>query len=141
MNDIENAKRILNEPGMTCVLCRGDTVYTSSKPGISPMLDYLEDGTPLCGFSAADKVVGKAAAMLFALAGVKEVFGEVMSSSALPVFAEHGILASYTTLTGQITNRAGDGCCPMELTVCETDDLKKAEAALRETRKRLMSKG
>ena len=131
MTDIEIAKELLARPGMTCVLCRGDAVYTSEKTGIAPMLGFLADGTELAGFSAADKIVGKAAAMLFVRAGVREVYGEVMSRAALPVLEKYGIPASFGTLTDSISNRAGNGICPMEETVAGIDSPAEAEAALR----------
>lgn len=132
MTDIEKAKELLRRPDMTCVLCRGDTVYTSERSGIAPMLGFLSDGIPLDGFSAADKIIGRAAAMLFVRAGVSEVYGEVMSRAALPVLGRYGIRASFGSLTDSITNRAGDGICPMEATVAEIESPVEAEAALRE---------
>ena len=117
---------------MTCVLCRGDNTYTSEKSGIAPMLGFLADGVGLDGFSAADRIIGKAAAMLFVRAGVREVYGEVMSRAALPVLEKYGIRCSFGALTDRIANRAGDGICPMEATVAGIDDPAEAEAALRD---------
>lgn len=131
MTDIEKAKDLLHRPGTTCALCRGEIVYTSQKTGISPMLEFLAEGVILEGFSAADKIIGKAAAMLFARARVSEVFGEVMSSAAVSVLERYGIRASFGTLTDGILNRTGDGPCPMEATAAGIDSPAEAEAALR----------
>lgn len=124
MSDIEKAKKLLSGGNFTCVLCKGDTSYTSTGKGVSPMLTFLENGTELRGFSAADKIVGKAAAMLFVCAGVTEVFAEVMSKAALNYLKERGIACSYGVLTDKIINRKGDGLCPMELAVIDIDDEK-----------------
>ena len=124
----------------TCVLCKGEQVYASQKTGIAPMLDWLFEGVDLTGFSAADKIVGKAAALLFVLAGVTSVYGEVMSEGGLAVLQAHHIPCSYKTLTPYIINRKGDGICPMEQTVQQIDDPKTAYNALWETRKRLQKK-
>ncbi len=138
MNDLEKAKEILAESGATCVLCRGGTVYTSEKSGIAPMMDFLTAGIDLSEYAAADKIIGRAAAMLFVLAGVAAVYGEVASEGALSVFAAHGIPCTYGTLTAAIVNRAGDGLCPMERATDGITDpaeaftaLQKALAALR----------
>ncbi len=132
MNNLEKAKDILKNQNKTCVLCNGSTVYTSEKNGISPMLEFLNDKTELKGFSAADKIIGKAAALLFVKSGVTEVFGEVMSRAAVLVLSENGIKYSYDMLTEIIINRSGDGICPMEKTVEDIDNPDEADAALRE---------
>jgi len=135
MTDPERAKVLLAEH--TCVLCKGDALYTSRKTGIAPMLDWLAEGADLRDFSAANKIVGKAAALLFVLAGVKSVYGEVMSQAGLAVLQKHHIPCSYGTLTPYIINRKGDGICPMEQTVQQIDDPQQAYFALCRTRRAL----
>ncbi len=137
MKDIQKAKKILEKGNVTCVLCRGDEAVVSQKSGISPMLDFLADGTDLRGFSAADKIIGRAAAMLFVLAGVCEVYGEVVSRAALPIFEAHGVAYSYGILTDRIINRRGDGLCPMEAAVAEINDPKLGAEALYAKRREL----
>lgn len=131
ITDINRAKELLQGAGTTCVLCKGDKTYTSDKSGIAPMLGFLADGTNLHGFSAADKIVGKAAAMLFIRAQVRAVYGEVMSSAALALLEKHGIEASFGTLTDRIINRHGTGSCPMEIAVADIENPEEAEKALR----------
>ena len=131
MSDIEKAKKLLSGGNFTCVLCKGDTSYTSTGKGVSPMLTFLENGTELRGFSAADKIVGKAAAMLFVCAGVTEVFAEVMSKAAVNYLNERGIACSHGVLTDNIINRKGDGLCPMELAVIDIEDEKLGFSAIK----------
>lgn len=139
MKDIQKAKKILENGNVTCVLCRGDEIVVSQKAGISPMLDFLADGTDLRGFSAADKIVGRAAAMLFVLAGVCEVYGEVVSRAALPIFEAHSVAYSYGVLTERIINRKGDGLCPMEAAVAEIHDPKLGAETLYAKRQELLA--
>lgn len=129
MSDIERAKELLTGSA-TCVLVRDETVYISGKSGIAPMLDYLGAGVPLKGFSAADRIVGKAAAMLFVRAGITNVYGEVMSRGGAEYLDAHGVGHSCGTLTDVIINRLGTGMCPMEQTVRDTDDFRAAFCAL-----------
>lgn len=119
MSDIEKARELLENDGYTCVLCKGDTVYTSMKRGVVPVLEKLEQKTDLGGFSAADKVIGKAAAMLFHLAGITVLYGEVMSRMAEEYLKNTDISFSCGTLTEHIINRSGDGLCPMETAVAD----------------------
>lgn len=130
MNDLERARQLLDS-GFTCVLCRGESVYTSMKRGVSPMVEWIESGTELRGYSAADKVVGKAAAMLFVLAGAVSVYGEVMSRAAEEFLAGQGVEHSCGTLADMIINRKGDGPCPMERLTADIEDPMQAYCAVR----------
>lgn len=122
MSDIPKAQELLYKGDFTCVLCKDDIVYVSKKKGISPMLDFITNGIDLSGFSVADKIVGKAAAMLFVKAGVREVFGEVVSKEGLSFLQSENIPCSYKILTENIINRKGDGICPMENEVKNISD-------------------
>ena len=125
MKDITKAKTIL-ESGYTCVLVKGKMSLTSKRNGIVPMVKFLNDGIGLEGFSVADKIVGKAVAMLFVLAKVKEVYAEVLSKTAISVLEANGISYSYKILSDNIINRQGTGLCPMEETVKDIFDCKQA---------------
>ena len=138
MRDLDSAvSRLRENAALTCVLCRGETVYQSEKKGVAPMMGFLDDGTDLCGFSAADRVVGRAAAFLFVLAGVRELYTEVISEGALQVLDDHKIPVTYGTLAPYIINRRGDGRCPMETAVEGIDDPEAAREAIRGTMLRL----
>lgn len=137
MRDLERAKELLQNSSHNCVLCKDETTYTSDRTGIAPMMEFLDAGTDLCGFSAADRIVGKAAAMLFVLAGVREVYAEVLGESALPVFERYGIAVSWGTIIPYIVNRRGDGPCPMEHAVRNIEEPTVAREAIRDALDRL----
>ena len=111
----------------------GRGVFTAKERGIMPLLRLLggEGAGRFRGASFADKIVGKAAAMLYVRLGVKEVYGEVMTDTAHGILAAHGIRAEWGTLTERIINRAGTDICPMEKAVEGISDPAAAEAALR----------
>ena len=135
--DLIRAKQILQTEGCTCVLCSDNTIYRSSIRGVKPLLELIETDTDTTGFSAADKVVGKAAAMLYCHLRVRQVYAPVMSKEAIKVLTDHGIEVFYDRLTDVIMNRAMRGMCPMELAVQTTDDPNKALSAVRDTLDRL----
>ena len=137
MNNLEKAKELYKNENHTCVLCKDDIIYTSDLTGIAPMVGFIEQSIDLKGFSAADKIVGKAAAMLFVSAGVISVYAEIMSKTAVSIFAENGIDFSYNTLTENIINRKGDGLCPMEQAVSDISDTSKALAIIKATIEKL----
>ena len=68
--------------------------------------------------------------MLLILSGVKEVYGLVMSKSAVTLLEERGIPYGYDRLEDVILNIAGDDMCPMEKTVLNIDTPEEAFEAL-----------
>lgn len=132
--DLAKAIDKLKEGQYTCVLCRGNVMYTSTERGVKPLLDWLDSGRDVKGFSAADKVVGRGAAFLYILLGVEEVYAHVMSTGAIQTLTGKGIGVRYDISAEHIINRAGTGYCPMEEAV---SGLKDPEEALTAVRKRL----
>ena len=127
----------LEREDLTCIVQKGDRILTSRRRGIRPLLEWIAQGEDLRGASAADKIVGKAAALLYVLMGVNEVFAGTLSESGLAVLTRKGIRVEYAVLTPHIVNRAGTGLCPMEETVLAIDDPAAAYVALREKAEKL----
>lgn len=136
-NSLHRARHILHSGGYTCVFCRGEQTVTSRERGIAPLLDLLDEGRDVRGFAAADRIVGKAAAMLYLLLGVAEVYAEVISESALAVLRAQGIAVEYGDLCAAIRNRANTGICPMEEAVQNIVSPPAAVIALRQRRAEL----
>ena len=117
--NIEDLKNILLKENHTIVIYKNDaSVYTSNDSGVAPLMKLLkENKAQLKDAMIADKVVGKAAALLMAYGKVKEVYTPTISTPALKVFKNHNIEIHYDKEVGRIINRKGDGLCPME-TLC-----------------------
>lgn len=124
--DLERAKALLHETGATCVIVGGDTVYQSTQRGVAPLLQWLEEEVDMMGFCAADKVVGRGAAFLYRLLGVRCVYGQVMSLGAVKVLRAGGIDASWGTLTEAVRNRKNTGLCPIELATANIEEPENA---------------
>ena len=137
MHDLEFARSLLAKENYTCVICRDEDVITDRRRGIKPLMELLEGGKDLHGYSAADKVVGKAAAFLYCLLGIKALHAGVLSEPAREVLLSAGIETNWDTLVPAIRNRAGDGFCPMETAVWNLTDPALAPDAIRETLKKL----
>ena len=139
MNTNLSKARVLLESGSyTCVVCRDDQVHTTTARGVAPLLQWLDSGLDLRGFSAADRVVGRGAAFLYCLLGVETVYARVMSHPAAEVLRLHGIDAHADTFVDSIINRKGDGPCPFEAAVMDIYDAEEALAAIRNKRSQLM---
>lgn len=101
---------ILRREKCSLVVKNHDIVTTYSKPGVRD-LEYLLDHDPemLHGATIADKVIGKAAAAMVVVGGVKELYAEVMSKKAIPFLEEAGIAYTCGTLVDTIKEE-GDRC-------------------------------
>ncbi len=132
MTALEEAKQRLFEGGFTAVLCRDGGVYTSTARGVLPLCQWLDSGTDFRGFSAADKVVGKATAFLYLLLGVSELYAEVISEPARAVLMAGGVAVTFGKCVPYIINRKGDGMCPFEAAVLAISEPEAAHAAIRQ---------
>ncbi len=133
--DLEKAKAFLC--GHTIALCKGDKILYSDKKGISPMIDFIGNNLDLTGYSVADLIVGKAVAMLFIKAGIKQVFAKTISKSAIEILNKHNIPFSYNIATDKIINRKGDDICPMEKAVIAINDIEQGYIAIKDTLQKL----
>ncbi len=138
MNDMERAKRLLAEGDYTCAACRGDEEYVSAKRGVRPLLELIDAARSLAGYSAADRVVGRAAAYLYVELETPRVYAHVMSRAAQEVFDRYGVEHSADKVVDAIANRTNTGLCPMESAVWNITDAHEAELAIREKVKELM---
>ncbi len=131
MCDLNRAQEALASGDYTCVLCKGDETVTSQARGVKPLVSWYVSGKDFSGFSAADKVVGRATAFLYALLRVKAVYAGIVSRSALEVLAQAGIEVRYGQAVSHIINRRGDGICPFEEAVLHIGDAQSAYRAIR----------
>lgn len=122
ITQLEKAKQLLKQEQFTCVLIKDGNVYSSRQRGIQPLLSCYKEKKMELGCSAADKVVGKAAAFFYVLLGTKELYADVISKPALEVLEKAGIPVSFGKMVPAIVNRTGDGFCPMETAVWELEN-------------------
>lgn len=137
---VAQAIALIEENALALAVLRDErTVYSSSAPGIRAALE-LHDKSPelLCGAVIVDRIIGRAAAMIFADGGAAAVYGSVMDRMAMEELHAKGVQARAGTLVDAIINRRGDGPCPMEQTLAGITDPAVGIPALRRTVQRLM---
>ncbi len=139
---VSSAVNLILEESASCVLIRDNVIEkTVNARGIAPVIKLYEGGL-LKDAYVVDKIIGKAAAMIMTLGGVKGCYGVTMSRAAADWFISHGVSVRYNKLVEYIVNRSGDGICPMEETVKGIDNEAEALAALKEkTAELLAAKG
>ncbi|MBR5817975.1 MAG: DUF1893 domain-containing protein [Clostridia bacterium] len=124
------AKDELIRGGHTLVLWDGTKLISSSERGIKPLVKLFYTGRDFSPFSAADKVVGRAAAFMYSLLNVRSLYAEVVSEAAQGVLSASGIDVKYGKLVKNISNRTGDGICPMEKATLDITDANEALSAI-----------
>lgn len=115
--NLEKAVELLKTEHYTFAAVSGEKKLTSIHRGIKPLLEILDSGEDLHGFSAADKVIGKAAAFIYVLLEPDKIYAEVISKPAMEVLEKYNIKTCFGTITEAIRNRDNTGFCPMETAV------------------------
>lgn len=130
LNETERRQLVdlLRDEQASCVIRNGAETRIFRERGVKDLFRLLEtDPAFLSGACVADKVVGKGAAALMVLGGVRGVYAEVVSTPALGLFSAAHIPVEYGLEVPHIINRAKTGWCPVE-TLCR--DCRTAEECL-----------
>lgn len=126
ISDIEKAKVYMKENNYSLVLANNDKVFSSHDKGVKPLLNIYDLGLDFSEYSAADKVVGSAAAFMYLLLNIKKIYAKVISKKALSLLQNAGVEIEYETLTDKIQNRKKTDLCPMEKALQNTKDKDEA---------------
>lgn len=124
MENLEIAKTTLLENDYSIVLVKeNEIVNTSRKNGLLPILDlYNNDKSILENAIVADKVIGKAAALILKEANIKELYAELISENAIELIDKTNIKYRYNKKVREIRNRDNTDICPMEELALESNN-------------------
>ena len=127
MTKLEEVKEILEQKNASLVVAytNGEVkeYYQDRIKDMKAIL--LENADALKGAIIADKVIGKVAASILTVAGVQEIYAEVMSKYAIPVLEKNNIPYEYKEKVDYIINQAKTGMCPMENKYKEESNIHK----------------
>lgn len=116
LKDVEKAKEILQKGDWTLVVVKGgEVLYRSKEKGIRPMVEaILKWGAGLHQASLADRVIGKAAAMLAIQNGICQIYTDILSKAAKEILDQRGVAYTYERCVPYIKNRQKTDLCPIE---------------------------
>jgi hypothetical protein len=143
MQDLEAAKRRLCESNLTLTIAKnGEIIYENASRGISGFLEAVKElRHKLEGASVADKVAGKAVALLCVYAKVRAVYAMILSKRAKIVLEENGIYHEWDCLVENVLGSGKSGMCPFETLAAQISNpteayerLKALQISLREGR-------
>ena len=133
MNDLELAKQALKEDKVSLAIAKNSHVlYQTKAEGMLGLLKAIDElKGELAGASVADRVMGKAAALLCVHVDVAYVFALTMSKSGLTILRKHGIYYEFEKMVPAILNIDRSCKCPLEKLV---ENLTNAEEAYEQIR-------
>jgi len=137
---LQKATLLIKNTDAVFAYVSGWKTIKSDKKGIGFLCSLCDRGANLSKGAVADKIVGKAAALLFVLLRVNTVYAETISKGASEVFERYGIHYEFGVMTEHIVNRTGTGLCPMENAVKDIDEPKKAYHEVKKTLEMLAGK-
>lgn len=114
-SDVEMARRYLQEGYSVAAVKHGVLLGALNDRGVKPFIGlFLRLGAQLEGSSVADRVVGRAVALVAVSAGCACVHGNLMAETAVDLLREHGTAFSFERLVPVILDRTGTRSCPVE---------------------------
>jgi len=130
---MSEVKDLLIKKDYTFVCIKEDEKYVSNLHGIAPIMIKLEEDSEYFKDSiVADRVIGKAAAMLLIMGGIKKLYAKIISRHALDILKLTDIEIEFDKVVPYIINRTGDGICPMEETVLTENNCEEAYQLLKQ---------
>jgi hypothetical protein len=133
MQDLELAKKQLYDKDLTLVITEnGQILFETDSHRISGFIRAIDTlGTQLNGASVADRVAGKALALLCVYAGIREVYAEVLSKKAKAVFEENKVAVEWKQLVDNVLDLNKTGVCPFEKAAAGISDPKDSYVAFK----------
>jgi len=140
--DLELAKLKLIEEDLSLVMVKkGKVIFETNKQGISGFLQAIEKlDKNLVAASAADKIVGVAAAMLCVYAGVASVFALTISEEGIRVLEDNNIACLFEKKVSNILNRSKTDVCPFEKLAMDSGTVEEAYVKLKSLASEMMRK-
>ncbi len=127
VEDLNRAKQQLITQNHSLVLVKDDNIlFTGKRSGILDLWNVYENQPDLLvKTAAADRVIGKAAAIVMAAGDISACYSQVMSGGAEKIFRQQEIIYE-TDMKVQAIKKPDTGeLCPLEKITNDIDDLEQ----------------
>ena len=122
---------MLNEQGLSLLVYNNGELTTHANRGIQDLLQLISDQPErLKGAVAADKIIGKSAAAIMIVGGVKQVHTNIICTPARELFEANGVLVFASEEVPMIMNRNRSGMCPMDTQINKVESVEECVAIL-----------
>ncbi|MGB8779098.1 MAG: DUF1893 domain-containing protein [Candidatus Bathyarchaeia archaeon] len=124
MKDLETAKRGLSERHLTLsVVKEGHVIFEAKTHGVSGFMEAVEEFKDrLDGASVADRVVGKAIALLCVYVNARAVYAATISKAAKVLLEGNSVYLEWDSLVENILGADKSKTCPFEQLVDRITD-------------------
>ncbi|KXA93797.1 hypothetical protein AKJ66_00785 [candidate division MSBL1 archaeon SCGC-AAA259E22] len=128
MDDLKLAENTLKRDNLNLVIAKnGKLAYKTKLSGIKGLLKAIEKlDYKTNEYSAADKIVGRAAALLLIFMNVKKIYAITLSEGGKSVLEKNEIEYKYENIVSEIKNIEGKNMCPFEKLTRDIDNPEKA---------------
>ena len=132
-NDLSISKEWLKQTNLALVIAKkGKVIFETSLHGIGGLLKAIAElDQEMNGSSVADKIVGKAAALLCIHAGVITVFAVTASERGIQTLKDGNVSCQFENRVPHILNFKRSDICPFEKLVSDISNPKEAYGKLR----------
>lgn len=112
---VDYLKKLKGSSYTLLVIKNEEVLYKSKEDGIKAVIELYQNRPELLkDATVIDKVVGRAVAMIYDLASIKECYGILVSEGALDILDEAEIFCKAEKTVKSIKNRDKTDLCPME---------------------------
>jgi len=139
MSDLEIAKQTLKKRKLALAIAKnGKIIFQSDSHGVIGLFEAIEQlGDELKGAAVADRIVGKAAALLCVYSQVDAVFASVLSLKGKDTLEKNDIKYEYEILVPRILDKTGKDACPFEKFSLNLENPEEAYFRLKEFAKKI----
>ena len=131
--DLELAKQRLGQENLSLVIAKkGRVLFETQARGISGLLEGIKKiGKNIRDSSVADRIVGRAVALLLVYSGVTSVYAVTISDGGIEVLRNLNILSEFDKRVPNILNLKKTDVCPFEKLVAKVSDPEEAYETLK----------
>lgn len=132
-DDLNIAKKKLKQKNLALAIAKkGKVIFETSSHGLGGLLRAIEElDKEMKGSSVADKIVGKAAALLCVHTGVFAVFAVTASEKGIQALKDGNVLCQFENRVPHILNSERSDICPFEELVINISNPKEAYEKLK----------
>ena len=116
MDNLKLARETLYIENQKIVIVNDNSiVYKNDSFGIKPLFiafNTIKD--KMKGASCADRVIGKAAALIYKQAQIKELYCDIITTIGKEILLNSGIHVTFIEEIEYVKNREKNGMCPVE---------------------------
>ena len=138
MRDLDIAKKRLYSANLTLVVVKDNIVlFETGSHKIFGFLDAIDNlGSKLEDSSVADRVVGKAVALLFVYSKIRHAYAEFLSKEAKIILEKNGVFCGWKTVIEKVLDSSRKDICPFEKAALDILDPEEAFRAFKTLQKR-----